>query len=359
MEKEFEKKEKPHGLARRSFMKIGGVSLLSLVTLNGAKKALGAEEEFSERGVTGNIARYWEADGLTPKQRTVTVDNLSNDIITARVEGGWKNFKLKELDQSFRDFQSVELKNIYDFIMNGTWAKVDCDGDGVREKELQAILPGISYGGVYCPAIISDGGIKRGDSQFRLNGAYKFVFPCPKEEHIDAITNGLMDRLYDDDGRRAWMQANWADQSLWNYKIQVGRDETVMGPNDSIKRRDDAKNRETHTFRNLMENPLAVVLYLSRSSFISYEVRTICHYVAPPADFTTVPATYEEKISRFVNVLGYTSHKVDHKFPGMIFYVVEAFDNSMMVGFGEGTRVVKIKDGIKNLYAKAKERMIG
>ena len=74
MEKELEKKEKSHGLARRSFMKIGGVSLLSLFTLNGAKKALGAEEDFSERGVTGNIARYWEADGLTPKQRTVKVE---------------------------------------------------------------------------------------------------------------------------------------------------------------------------------------------------------------------------------------------------------------------------------------------
>ncbi len=132
-----------------------------------------------------------------------------------------------------------------------------------------------------------------------------------------------------------------------------------MGPNDNIKRRDNPENRETHTFRNLMENPLAVVLYLSSSNFISYEVRTICHYAAPPADFTTVPATYEEKISRFINVLGYTSHQVDHKFPAMIFYVVEAFDNSMMVGFGEGTRVVRIKENIKNMYAKAKDRLIG
>jgi hypothetical protein len=38
---------------------------------------------------------------------------------------------------------------------------------------------------------------------------------------------------------------------------------------------------------------------------------------------------------------------------------VENFNNSMMVGFGEGTRVVKIKENIKNLYAKAKDRLIG
>jgi hypothetical protein len=132
-----------------------------------------------------------------------------------------------------------------------------------------------------------------------------------------------------------------------------------MGPADQTKRRDDADNRETHTFRNLMENPLAVLLYLSSNNFISYEVRTICRYAAPPVDFTTVPATYEEKISRYINVLGYTSHQVDHKFPAMIFYVVESFDNSMLVGIGEGTRVVKVKESIKNLYAKAKERLIG
>ncbi len=71
------------------------------------------------------------------------------------------------------------------------------------------------FGGVYCPAIISDGGIKRGDSQFKLNGAYKFVFPCPKEEFIDEITNGLMDRLDDADERRTWMKA------------QLGRSEPV------------------------------------------------------------------------------------------------------------------------------------
>jgi len=338
MEGRIKTQEQGIGLARRSFMKLGGFSLLSLFTLNSAKKALGAEEDFSERGVTGNIARYWEADGLTPKQRTVKVDNLSTDIISAKVEGVWRNLKIKELDQDFRDFQSNSLVAIYDYIMT--------------EK-----AP--FFGGVYCPAIITDGGIKRGDSQFRLNGAYKFVFPCPKEEFIDEITNGLMERLKDNDGRRTWMKANWADQSKWNYKIQVGRDETVMGPNDQTKRRNDENNRETHTFRNLMENPLAVVLYLSSNNFTSYELRTICRYAAPPADFTSVPEGYEAKISRFINVLGYSSHQVDHKFPAMIFYVVEAFDNSMMVGFGEGTRVATIKDSIRNLYAKAKERMIG
>lgn len=337
MEKERDNKITCPGLARRAFMKLGGASLLSLAALQGGCKPVD-DGDFAEQGIAGNITRYWAADGLTPVQATVKNVDLANDTITARVEGRWRTLKIRELDQGFRDFQSNALVAIYDYIMT--------------ERSP-------FFGGVYCPAIISDGGIKRGDSLFKLNGAYKFVFPCPKEAYIDDITNGLMERLDDADERRTWMKANWADQSLWDYRIQVGRDETVMGPADQIKRRNDENNRETHTFRNLMENPLAIVLYLSSNNFISYEVRTICHYAAPPADFTTEPEGYEAKISRFINVLGYTSHQVDHKFPAMIFYTVEAFDNSMMVGFGEGTRVVKLRNGIKNMYAKARVRLIG
>lgn len=42
----------------------------------------------------------------------------------------------------------------------------------------------------------------------------------------------------------------------------------------------------------------------------------------------------------------------------MIFHVVEVFDNSMMAGFGEGTRVAKVKADIKNPSAKAQDRLI-
>jgi hypothetical protein len=341
MKKEGKKTLTP---ARRSFMKLGGCSLLSLVTLGGARKAFGyaaPPPDLTEPGVTGTIARYWAADGLTPVQRTVKNVDLSANTITAKVDGLWKKFKIKELDSDFQYFQSTSLEAIYEKLLSEN---------------------ALTFGGVYCPAIISHGGIKRGDSLFKLNGAYKFVFPVPKEEYITEISDKLMtaEFLADKVARRTYMKEKWADQTVWDYRIQVGRDETVRAPNDQLKRRDaDKIYPETHSFRNLMENPLAVVLYLANDSFTSYEVRTICHYAAPPADFETVPESYEDKISRWVNVLGYSSHQVNHKFPGMIFYAVESFDNSMVAGTGEGTRVVQLKSRIQNMYAQAKDRLIG
>lgn len=336
MKNELEK-QNGNGIARRSLMKLGGLSLLSLGALNftNLKNAFAGEKKWNEPGITGNIAWYWDDKGH-PVQRTVDTGKLQDGKIKARVDGKWSEFAVKEVDQGFRDFQSKALVEIYN-------------------KIIETSSP--VFGGIYCPCIISNGGIPRGDSKFKLNGAYKFVFPCPKEEHIDEITQGLLDRAEDDKGRREWMRENWGNQDLWNYSILVGRDETVQGPKDE---RTNDLYRETHSFRNLMENPLATLLFLSSNSFTSYEARTICHYVGIDKLQDTVD-TYEKKISKFINILGYTSHKVDKTFPGMIFYVIEEFDNSMIVG-KEGMRVVKIKDSLKKIYAKlpwAKQSTVG
>ena len=111
---------------------------------------------------------------------------------------------------------------------------------------------------------------------------------------------------------------------------------------------------ETHTFRNLMENPLAVVLYLSANDFTSYECAPSATMRRRRLILSRCPKPMRIRYRAGSMCSGYSSHQVDHKFPGMIFYVVEAFDNSMMAGTGEGTRVVKIKEGIKNMYARQK-----
>ena len=49
----------------------------------------------------------------------------------------------------------------------------------IYNKLLEGVVA--MFGGVYCPTIISYGGIPRGDSKFTLNGACKFMFPCPKD----------------------------------------------------------------------------------------------------------------------------------------------------------------------------------
>lgn len=319
MKKEFLKSDVSNGIARRSFMKIGGLSFLSMMTINNAKKIFAADNQWNEPGsitYDKNIPWYWSDQGF-PVHKTVNASRLSEDIISARVDKIWKQFKIIELDQTFRDFESSSMADVYD-------------------KLLQTGQ--LSFGGAYCPGIVSYGGIPRGDSQFNLNAACKFMFPCPKEDQIQGIIEGLKERGSDPVERRTWFRDQFLNQDIWNYSRFVGRDETVVPPGVE---KPDTTYRETHTFRNLMENPLAVLLFVSNRDVQSFEIRTIAHYVNSADEAAN---SYERQIADFINTYANVSHGQNNNFTAIIFYAVEEFNNSMEGG-KEGVRV-------KNLFAK-------
>ncbi len=330
MKKECTNNDPSNKKARRSFIKMGGASILSLLTLGGSQKIFADQyqdykDQWSGRGYNGNIARYWNDLGY-PVHRTVKVDRLDEGIITARVDSRWRQFKIIETEQKFRDFESNGMVNVYNKLLEGVIAM---------------------FGGVYCPTIISYGGIPRGDSKFTLNGACKFMFPCPKDtDTAQTMIDGLLERASNPTERRTWFRDQFANQDLWNFSGLLSRDETVLAPGAADK--PDTPYRETHTFRNLMENPLAVILFVSNTDNQSFELRTIAHYVHQD-DENANP--YERKLAEFINTYANTSHGLNAKFSAIIFHTVEEFNNSMAVG-QEGVRVARLKEGIKNLYAK-------
>ena len=327
MNTDLEKDNNPAaGIARRSFMKISGLSVFSMLGINGAKKLFAGEyqETWNEFGYDGNIPWYWNEKGF-PVHKTVNVSKLSEGIISARVDKRWRQFKIITPDQNYRDFESNGMVNIYNKLLEGVVAM---------------------FGGVYCPTIISYGGIPRGDSKFTLNGACKFMFPCPKDEATaQTMIDTLKELASNSTERRKWFRDQFANQYLWDYSGLVARDETVLNPGEE---KADTLYRETHTFRNLMENPLAVILFVSNTDNQSYELRTIAHYVHKD-DETANP--YERKLAEFINTYANVSHSLNANFPAIIFRTVEEFNNSMEVG-KEGTRVAQLVNGVKNLYAR-------
>jgi hypothetical protein len=326
MEKEALKNITEPGVARRSFMKIGGFSLLSMMGINKAKKLFAGEyqDTWKEFGYDGNIPWYWNEKGF-PVHKTVNVSRLTEGIISARVDNRWRQFKIITPDQNYRNFESKGMVDIYNKLLEGIVAM---------------------FGGVYCPTIISQGGIPRGDSKFTLNGACKFMFPCPKDvATAQTMIDTLKELASKPKERREWFRDQFANQDLWDYSGLVARDETVLKPGEE---KTDTLYRETHTFRNLMENPLAVILFVSNTDNQSYELRTIAHYVHAD-DETANP--YERKIAEFINTYANTSHGLNANFPAILFRTVEEFNNSMEVG-KEGTRVAQLVNGAKNMYAR-------
>ncbi|MCX5904928.1 MAG: hypothetical protein NTV89_15985 [Proteobacteria bacterium] len=325
MKKEALKKDSEPGVARRSFMKIGGLSFLSMMSLGGAKKLFAGEyqDTWKEFGYDGNIPWYWNEKGY-PAHKTVNVSKLSEGTISARVDKRWRQFKITEPDINYKNFESNGMVNVYNKLLEGVVAM---------------------FGGVYCPTIISYGGIPRGDSKFTLNGACKFMFPCPKESEIQGIIDGLKQHASDPKARREWFRDKFANKDLWDFTRLVSRDETVVKPGEE---KPDTLYRETHTFRNLMENPLAVILFVSNTDNQSYELRTIGHYVHKDDEAAN---SYERKIAEFINTYANVSHGLNANFPAIIFYTIEEFNNSMEVG-KEGARVAKLVNGVKNMYAR-------
>jgi hypothetical protein len=312
--------------ARRLFMKISGFSVCSLLGLSSAKKLFAGEyqDTWNEFGYDGNIPWYWNEKGY-PVHKTVNVSRLSEGIISARVDRRWRQFKITQPDANYRNFESRGMVDIYNKLLEGVIAM---------------------FGGVYCPTIISCGGIPRGDSKFTLNGACKFMFPCPKDiATAQTMIDTLKELASKTEERRIWFRDQFANQDLWDYSGLVARDETVLKPGEE---KPSTLYRETHTFRNLMENPLAVILFVSNTDNQSYELRTIAHYVHAD-DETADP--YERKIAEFINTYANTSHGLNANFPAIIFRTVEEFNNSMEVG-KEGTRVAQVVNGVKNLCAR-------
>jgi hypothetical protein len=80
---------------------------------------------------------------------------------------------------------------------------------------------------------------------------------------------------------------------------------------------------ETHTFLNIMSNPSVSVVFLD---IPSYEIRAIARLVHPD-DETAAPD--EKRIVYYVNLVhDYFHGESPRKSIGMIFHVIEVFDNS-------------------------------
>ena len=91
--------------ARRTFMKISGLSLFSVLGLSSTKKLFADEyqDTWNEFGYDGNIPWYWNEKGF-PVHKTVNVSRLSEGIISARVDKRWRQFKITTPDAKLSQF---------------------------------------------------------------------------------------------------------------------------------------------------------------------------------------------------------------------------------------------------------------
>jgi len=248
-------------------------------------------------------------------QENVDASKLAQGVIRARVEGRWQEFKVVELPQDFCEWnfsrrleQLAEIKKM----MAG-----DDAGMGGGRPEVAGPHN----------AIVASHGTKRKDSHFSINNAVKGTGWLPKPELL-ADRIALLKRTWDDP-----MPAKLALLESLYSKATDGFDLTKQVSLELYSN----PGFETHTFLNQMVDAGVAVVFLDLPK--SYELRCIVQMLHPDDPKLT---EYEKQVVEYINLVhDYFHGQSPHRSIGVIYHVVQVFDNSP--GKWRGQRIVPPK----------------
>jgi len=171
-------------------------------------------------------------------------------------------------------------------------------------------------------AAVASYGAGRLDSQVMINNAVKGLGCAPKKEKLkDRIA--LLKETFEDPmpKKLSILKSSYQDPEFWDWTKQTSLELYTV------------PDFETHTFLNIMKNPVVGIVFLD---YPSYEIRAVTRLVHPE-DKT---ASEEEKnLAEYVNLVhDYFHSKAPRKSILMVFHVIELFDNTP--GTKRGIRVV-------------------
>lgn len=233
-------------------------------------------------------------------QESVDMSGYEKGIINAQIDGAWRLYTVKKVSEAFAQWNTEKRLEFLEKIKTGK-------------------MPG--WGGPHSGAVATYG-LRRRDSRFTINNAIKGIGLAPKDENLDAAIDRLKSTYENSMPEKMDVLKSFYEKpDFFDWRKQTSL-ELYATP-----------DFETHTFLNVMENPIATLVFVDIPSF---ELRTIARIVHPE-DKTALPS--EKKLLEFVNLAHEYMHgKFSRYFPLLLFYVVEEFDNTP--GSKRGIRTV-------------------
>lgn len=231
---------------------------------------------------------------------TQTNIKVSNKGVSARINGEWNNYKVVELSDKFMEWNIKKRIETLDRIASG------------RPPELAGPHS----------ASIATYGTRRLDSQFTINNAVKGVGFIPKPDVLPGVIRRLKETF-----------ENPMPEKLKILKGLYERDEDLDRTKQISLELYTTESFETHTFLNLMENPICSIVFLDIPSF---EIRALVQVLHPGQKDLN---DYERMAVEYTNLVhSYFHGRFKKDFITLIFHVVELFDNTP--GKMRGVRVV-------------------
>ncbi len=286
-------------MGRRTFLKFAGFSSSFLLFFSARlPKLLAGKWEHAE-------ADWWK--GKTFHQDNVKVDNIDKGLISAKIDGTWQEFRIRQFSEDFVDWNFSSRLEKLDEVTEML------EGEGAR--------PG--YAGPH-NGIVATYGARRKDSQFSLNNAVKGMGFVPIKEKLKDTIKFLQDTIEKPMPEKIGiLKKNYEQRELFDKSCQVSLELYAV------------PDFETHTFLNQMENPLSTIVFLDIPSF---EIRCIARLIHPDDPQIT---EYERDVLNYTNLVhSYFHGKFEKIFITTIYYVIEEFDNTP--GKKRGIRTVPL-----------------
>jgi hypothetical protein len=278
-------------VSRRTFIKTTTIAGPLLLFLGRVQNLFAGKWEHAED-------KFWQ--GNIFKQTNVDLSQYGKGTIGARIDGKWNSYKIQSLSEEFIKWNTDQrLKTL----------------DGIEKGEMPSLA------GPHNAAVASYG-CGRLDSQVVINNAIKGLGCAPKKEKLkDRIA--LLKKTFDDPMPKKLdiLRQAYKDADFWDWTKQTSLELYTV------------PDFETHTFLNIMKNPVVGIVFLD---FPSFEIRAVARLVHPE-DKTA--SEEEQNLAEYVNLVhDYFHSQAPRKSILMLFHVIELFDNSP--GRQRGIRVV-------------------
>jgi len=283
---------------RRQFFRRAGRAGIAAVLGSVAGGILGRRAEAGDLE-HGGVA-LWDS-GLF-RQDNVDLSGEDDGIIRARTGGVWTDYPVTPLPDRFMDWNLAARRAMLDSISDMMSGKGG---------------PGPSLAGPHNAAMATCG-VRRRDSLLEINNAFKGIGMCPSRSRVKELIRHMSDTADAPMPERiATLASLYGDAANFD-RTRLITLELYATP-----------SFETHTFLNLMENPVTSLVFLDSTSF---EVRGIAELVHP-AD--TGAPEYSRDLVTYTNLAhSYFHGEFPRLFPGIVVHVTEVFDNSPGTGLG-------------------------
>ena len=322
---------KDKSLQRRSFLKLAGLSVAGLSM--GLPRWSHAGETPAE--ISGDHKHLWHTDkdgNLYFIPTNLKTDKIDQNIVKAKVDGEWETYPIREFDDEFHTWWIAEKNWYYDQL--------------IAFFEHQTDKMNIPNGGHHHPMLATYGLKKsgRGDSKFHLNNTPKGFTIIPKPENMAYIMEQI-EAIYNDPNADLPVdifkkrKELYQQKDLWDKK-RFATLESFSGRPINANDSDGCYGfKETHTFSNVMDNPMSTLTYMgiwntdgTQSYFQgvadvtpTFEFRGFSWMISYYNPFNN---DYEKKIAEYINQghCGYHGGPCD--IATNVFLVCEQFNNT-------------------------------